>query len=221
MTLSNPWFICQLKTDYRSLSQVLLSVSLHLIGCLDKSTAATAASHQGIIGGVTLHTIGLPGLAPQHHDGDAGRDAGQEGVQDPALPQVLCCGVDQAAAAPGGHAAWDVVWARYVVALLILTCSQVTAAVKSSIGPIFRHVVCCMIVLVLAYKAASSNSQNMYPIVQSLISRVMWLIVIPTIRVYLFMAPGHRDRVNVTRHVIIQYFQVSLVHIFFSYLTCM
>ena len=43
---------------------------------------------------ITLDVILLPGLAPEHHDGDAGGDAAQGQVQPPILVQVLGSAVD-------------------------------------------------------------------------------------------------------------------------------
>ena len=82
-----------------------MPVSLDLISCLNKSTAPTTTSHHCIVSSVPLNTVGLPGLAPQHHDGDTGGDTGQQCIQYPTLTQVLCCRVDQTAATPGGHTA--------------------------------------------------------------------------------------------------------------------
>ena len=38
---------------------------------------------------LTLDVVHLPGLAAQHHDGDAGSDAGEKQVQQPRLAQLL------------------------------------------------------------------------------------------------------------------------------------
>ena len=54
---------------------------------------------------LTLDVELLPGLAAHHHDGDAGRDAGEQQVQHPALPEVLSRVVDLAAPAPVAEAA--------------------------------------------------------------------------------------------------------------------
>ena len=54
---------------------------------------------------LTLDVELLPGLAAHHHDGDAGRDAGEQQVQHPALPEVLRRVVDLAAPAPVAEAA--------------------------------------------------------------------------------------------------------------------
>ena len=81
---------------------------LDFIGSLNERAASAAAGHQSVVGHVTLNTsiiclvkpleagltldvVVLPGLGPQHHDGDAGRDAAQEEVQAAALPQIFCC----------------------------------------------------------------------------------------------------------------------------------
>ena len=56
---------------------------------------------------LTLDVELLPGLAAHHHDGDAGRDAGEQQVQHPALPEVLRRVVDLAATAPVAEAAWQ------------------------------------------------------------------------------------------------------------------
>ena len=54
---------------------------------------------------LTLDVVLLPGLAPEHEDGDAGCDAAQDHVQQPGLAQVLGHVVDLAAAAPESEAA--------------------------------------------------------------------------------------------------------------------
>ena len=83
-----------------------LFLFLDLIRSLHQSTAVAAAGHESIVGLVTLNAVGLPGLGPQHHDGDAGADAAQQEVEETTLAQVLRSGVDQAASAPSGHATW-------------------------------------------------------------------------------------------------------------------
>ena len=55
---------------------------------------------------LTLDVVLLPGLAPQHEDGDAGGDAAQGQVQQPGLAQVLRRVVQLAAPAEQGEAAW-------------------------------------------------------------------------------------------------------------------
>ena len=56
---------------------------------------------------VTLDVVSLPGLGPQHHDGDAGSDAAQSQVQPSALVQVLGRAVHQATATEVAIATWD------------------------------------------------------------------------------------------------------------------
>ena len=66
---------------------------------------------------LTLDVELLPGLAAHHHDGDTGRDAGEQQVQHPALPEVLRSVVDLAAPAPVAEAAcqhvYYIIW--YVI----------------------------------------------------------------------------------------------------------
>ena len=81
-----------------------LFLFLDLIRSLHQSTAVAAAGHESIVGLVSLNAVGLPGLGPQHHYGDAGGDAAQQEVEETTLAQVLSSGVDQAAPAPSGHA---------------------------------------------------------------------------------------------------------------------
>ena len=59
------------------------------------------------MGHVTLDIVLLPGLGPQHHDGDAGGDAAQGQVQPPTLVQVLGSAVYHATATEVAKAAWE------------------------------------------------------------------------------------------------------------------
>merc|ERR1712110_1411616 len=100
-------------------------VFLHLLHSLDQGAEATAAGTESVVTLVTLDIVSLPGLSPQQHDGDAGRDEqAHQKVETAALTQLLSSVVDLAAAAPVGETA----------------CSHVVAAAVGSMVPFLRHV---------------------------------------------------------------------------------
>ena len=86
---------------------------------------------------LTLDVVLLPGLAPEHEDGDAGCDAAQDHVQQPGLAQVLGHVVDLAAAAPESEAACrESTVKRNVENIVRLTCPHVLGAAAGSMFPI-------------------------------------------------------------------------------------
>ena len=90
-----------------------------------------------------MDVILLPGLAPEHHDGDAGGDAAQGQVQPPILVQVLGSAVDHTASTEVAKTTLDYLLTELIHnSVYVLTCSHVVKASTSSMIPILRHVFC-------------------------------------------------------------------------------